>query len=128
MTTDFPTRTGPQRSGASPGWLRVVLLLVLACVLAQGAAIQAHQHASHWSVPAVATTDEQGSIGAAGKAELRAVCPICVEAAMSGHYLQPTTTAFPAPPVLVLGVDPQSIPEFRLLSRAIGWLSRAPPQ
>ena len=128
MTTNFETRAPLRLSGTSPGWLKAVLFLVLACLLVQGTAIQAHQHATPLPGPVATTADAPSSVGVSGKAEIRAVCPLCVEAAMSGHYLQPAATTVPEPQVLVLGVDPKSIPEFRLLSRAVGWLSRAPPQ
>ena len=108
------------------GWSKALLLLLLACVLMQGTAVQAHVHLR----PASLAVAEQssGETVAARKQVASAVCELCLEGAMSGHYLLASAAALPEPPVLVLGIDPRSIPEFRLLSRAIGWLSRAPPQ
>jgi hypothetical protein len=115
------------RASAS-GWYRALLFLVLGCLLIQGTAVQAHLHLTPHAGAFAASHEKQGVSGVAGNADARAVCPLCVEAAMSGHYLPASANALPAPPPTVLGIDPRSLPEFRLLSRAIGWLSRAPPQ
>jgi hypothetical protein len=106
---------------------RAFLLLLLAALLFQGTAIQGHVHFQQPALVSVAHS-EQGSAGAVGKAESKAVCQLCVEAALSGHFLLAGANAAPEPPPQVQGVDPESMPEFRLLSSAIGWLSRAPPQ
>jgi hypothetical protein len=67
------------------------------------------------------------SIEAVGKAAL-ADCQLCAEAALAGHSLLPSLSSLQVPAAQAVGVDLQSIPEFRLLSRTHGWLSRAPPQ
>ena len=111
---------------AVPGRLyKALLLLLLACLLMQGTAIQAHVHLVR---PVAASAGTPSAAKVPGREMSAAACSLCVEAAMAGHYLQPSATALPAPAPQVLGVDPQSLAEFRLLSRAHGWLSRAPPQ
>jgi hypothetical protein len=119
---------GPGRANAASGWYRALLFLVLGCLLIQGTAVQAHLHLTPHSGTLAATNEKQGISEVPGNADARAVCPLCMEAAMSGHYLPGSANALPSPPPAVLGVDPQTLSEFRLLSRAVGWQSRAPPQ
>jgi hypothetical protein len=85
-------------------------------------------HPARFAPAAGLTADRPASIEAAGRTDMLADCQLCVEAALSGHYLLASANAAPLPPEPILGVDPQSLPEFRLLSRTHGWLSRAPPQ
>ena len=133
MNTPFVTNSdrrspGHPRSDAAGRWYRALLFLVLGCLLGQGSALQAHLHFPHTAASHLTGHEVLGAARVAGHQDARTPCPLCAEAAMSGHYLPPAPMALPVPPVLVLGVDPQSIPEFRLLRQAHGWLSRAPPR
>jgi hypothetical protein len=116
------------RGVAVRAWPRALLLLLLACVLMQGTAVQAHLHPAPAGLATTAALGGPVSIGAAGKGDAQTACALCVEAAMAGHYVLGTAHALPPPPEGAVGIDPRSLPEFRLLGHSHGWLSRAPPR
>jgi hypothetical protein len=105
-----------------------LLVLMLACLLLQSTAVQAHVHLAHLPTSLAAAADGPAQIKATGDEEAAAPCALCLAAASAGHYVLASGNALPPPPARVLGTDPRSLPEFRLLSPAHGWLSRAPPQ
>lgn len=115
------------RSCARP-WYRAWLVVLLASLLAQGTAIQAHLHLRADPAPIAAAAGGQGRSQAGGDDAAASFCQLCVAAASAGHYLLPPAQALPSPSPVALSVGQPSIPAFQLLRQALGWRSRAPPR
>jgi hypothetical protein len=109
------------------GWLlRAALLLAL---LVQGTIVQTHIDFARAPVSASAAGSLQLTSVAKGDASGDpALCPLCQEAAMAGHYFTPAAGALPAAPAIPQWTVPGAALAFDLAQPALGWLSRAPPQ
>lgn len=101
-------------------------MVLLACLLAQGTAVQSHIHFT----PAARSAPGGQAVHAAGTetGSDAADCPLCQEAAMAGAYLLPAAISLPPAPPRFVWVTTAKIGQFDLLAPALGWLSRAPPR
>jgi hypothetical protein len=108
---------------------RALVMLLLACLLIHGIAIQTHIHfigrANLVAAVSEAPTGQTAKSGSGGDAT---ECPLCREAAMAGTFVLPPAIVLPPPPASFLWVGPAAVTEFGLLAPARGWLSRAPPR
>jgi hypothetical protein len=105
---------------------RALVLLLLACLLIQGTAVQTHVHFVAQARSAAA--DASAHAAKPDKGDAAGDCPLCQEMAMAGAYLLPQAIVLPPPPASFLGAGAATIAEFGLHTPALGWLSRAPPQ
>jgi hypothetical protein len=108
-------------------WARALVALLLACLLAQGTAVQAHLHFATQASPAasaahIAKASPRGSDDSAAK------CPLCQEAATAGAYLLPVAIVLSPAPAAFVWLGTPAIVEFGLPAPVRGWLSRAPPR
>src|SRR6187549_2066250 len=83
-------------------WPRALALLLLACVLLQGTAIQAHLHFAQQATLIAASADGLSKATAPGHANPTAECALCQEAALQGAYVLPPVVVLPAPPASTL--------------------------
>ena len=113
----------------SRAWPRALVILLLACWLVQGTAIQTHIHfVNQTRLAQAAAGPSAGRLTKPLNGNDPADCPLCQEAAMAGAYLLPPAIALPSPPVAVLWLATATITEFKLLAPRHGWQSRAPPE
>lgn len=106
-------------------WPRGFLATLLAVVLVQAIAVEAHLHfapqASSWGAQVAQPAPRGSDDGAAN-------CPLCQEAATAGAYLLPAAIVLPPAPAVFPWPAPAAVAEFALPAPARGWLSRAPPR
>jgi hypothetical protein len=79
---------------------RALVMLLLACLLVQGTAIQTHIHFTGQARSAISAApgDRIVQTAKAGGGSDAADCPLCQEAAMAGVYLLPPAIVIPPPP------------------------------
>lgn len=110
-------------------WPRALVMLLLACLLIHGTAIQTHIHFTGQARLAAAMSGAQaGQTVKSGSGGDATECPLCQEAAMAGAYVLPPVPVLPPPPAPVLWTVAAILPAFALLAPSLGWLSRAPPE
>jgi hypothetical protein len=110
-------------------WPRALVMLLLACLLIHGTAIQTHIHFTGQARLAAAMSGARaGQTVKSGSGGDATECPLCQEAAMAGAYVLPPAIVLPPPPTPFLWVGVAAVTEFGLLAPARGWLSRAPPR
>ena len=125
-------RAGPGlslRARQARGWPRAFVGLLLLCLLAQGIAVQSHLHFDPQARAATAGTSHRLGLSAPKTPDPAADCPLCQEAAMAGVYVLPSLPVLllpPPPPPRWLAAT--TFASFGLLTAALGWQSRAPPQ
>ncbi len=109
--------------------LRAIVALCLAVALVwQGYLTQTHAHDAPIPRAAlVAGASAPTVLAERGRADVPATCPICLEAAFSGHYLATGPIGFTPPAMAPAWFGPA---EARIASRGArshNWRSRAPP-
>lgn len=131
----FVVRSGKREAPSLPnkgsGLARVqaFVIVMLACLLAQGTAVQSHLHLARQAAPLVgASQNGNAALSQPSQGEPAADCALCHEAAMAGAYVLPPVIVLPPPPPALLLIGAAAMENFRLLAPARGWLSRAPPQ
>jgi hypothetical protein len=108
---------------------RTFVLLLLACLLIQGTAVQSHLHCVGQTRSTVAASAQPpAQVTKPAKGDHAGDCPLCQEAAMAGAYVLPPAIILPPPPAPFLWVGAAAIGELGLPAPALGWLSRAPPR
>ena len=105
-------------------WRGLVGALALVVFAAQSFITATHIHPGHFR----AGTPVQFSSSQHGPADDPANCPICLDLALSGHYLTPAAVILVAPvSFAILTALAASLPS-AVLARSHGWHGRAPPQ
>ena len=107
---------------------RAFLAVLLAALLVQGVAVQAHIHFARQNSSAVLTHGDSVQLAKPGKPGDAVNCPLCQEAAMAGAYLLPPSIVLPPVAATIPLVPAAAIVDFDLLTPVRGWLSRAPPR